>query len=439
MFSRRAFVQLAGASATAIGLPAHSKSPVSARRAEAAALIRFAEQTHPRGLEARADKGWRSLAASLEAGAASGSVAQFIVRAFALLSWFQDGHTTLWAGQLTAGPFGLQLPISVGAFHDGMRVIAAAPDLADLLGATVTDVAEVKTEDVIRRFAAIWPKNNPAWAHHDSPLLFSTPGLLHGLRILRGPGDASISLGTSAGRRSIAPGKAFERRALARPQSRVELWRAGASSGNFIRRLPERSALYVSIDDISQPVGAFLPFVQQLFGAMEEPAWSKLIIDLRRNGGGNNFLIEPIRKHIERSRFNRPGALYVLTSPVTFSAAQNFVNRLERETFAIFAGEPTGGAPNHYGDAKTFPGTILHGGVSTVPWFDSYPMDRRQWVMPDLLIPRTFADWAAGRDPALDAVLADESAGPANDIVRDRIFYWNRKSQAAPWKPFWMA
>ena len=90
-------------------------------------------------------------------------------------------------------------------------------------------------------------------------------------------------------------------------------------------------------------------------------------------------------------------------------------------------------------DAKPFQGAFLRGRVSSVPWFDSYPMDKRQWVMPDLLIPRTFADWAAGRDKVLDAVLADGTDGPADDAARERIFYWARESQSASWEPFWIA
>jgi hypothetical protein len=339
---------------------------------------------------------------------------------------------------VNSGPFGLDMPVRVGVFYDGLHVVEATPQHTDLLGARVIGVGGVPVEQVVRRLAAIWPANNAAWAHHDAALLFSTPGLLHGLGFIAGSDAAAVPVTFSTGPQSIRPGKAFERKRFVKQQAPIDSWRAEAKTNNFIRRLAKQSALCVSLDDIGQPIEALLPFIEQLFAAMEEPAWSRLIIDLRRNGGGNNFLIEPIRKHIERSRFNRPGGLYVLTSPVTFSAAQNFVNRLERETFAIFAGEPTGGAPNHYGDAKPFPGTILHGGVSTLPWFDSYPMDKRQWVMPDMLISRTFAEWAAGRDMVLDAVLDDQAGGAPNDLNGDRTFYFRRKSQAAAWNPFWM-
>ena len=163
------------------------------------------------------------------------------------------------------------------------------------------------------------------------------------------------------------------------------------------------------------------------------------MIDLRRNGGGNNFLGEGLRKFFERSRFNRPGGLYVLIGPQTFSAAQNLANRLERETYAVFVGEPTGGEPNHYGDAAIHRGDGYVAAVSTIPWFDSYPMDKRRWIMPDLLVPAVFEDWRAGRDPALDAALAHRTEAKANDLSEGRTFVYGRASQKAEWKPFWIA
>ena len=389
---------------------------------------------HPRGMEAKADLQWLRLANRL-IGSAGAPIAEYVVRAFELLAWFKDGHTTLWAGMLNSGPFALDMPVRVGSFYDGLYITEASPGLGELLGARLTAVAGVPVNELVRRFAAIWPANNLAWPHHDAGLLFTTPGLLHGLQIVRGADERPITLEAVSGSgrplvRQLVPAKTVQRGKLTRTQWPREHWAAEAGSSNYIRRLPDERALYVSLEDLGQPEDQFLLFAGHVFAAMEEPAWSKLILDLRRNPGGNNFLGEPLRKYIERSRFNRPGGLYVLTSPVTFSAAQNLANRLERETFATFAGEPTGGAPNHYGDAKPFPQPqVLHGGVSSLPWFDSYPMDKRPWIMPDMLIPSAFADWTGGRDQALNAVLTDHRNQAADDTSNDRTFYFSRKSR----------
>jgi hypothetical protein len=129
----------------------------------------------------------------------------------------------------------------------------------------------------------------------------------------------------------------------------------------------------------------------------------------------------------------------VLTSPFTFSAAQNPVSRLERDSFALFVGEPTGGAPNHYGDAQ--PITSAVGGftsiVSTLPWFDSYPQDQREWILPDMPAPVTFADWRDGADRALAVAMEHVTQDEPDELLRSRIFYYNRDSQKAGWAPFW--
>ena len=79
------------------------------------------------------------------------------------------------------------------------------------------------------------------------------------------------------------------------------------------------------------------------------------MIDLRRNGGGNNYLVQPLIHAVLKSSLDAPGRLFVITDRGTFSAAQNCATRLERETWALFVGEPTGGRPNHFGDAEAFP------------------------------------------------------------------------------------
>jgi hypothetical protein len=443
VYDRRTFGLLASASALLPAI-ARAQGGVSARAAEAAALVDFAERTHPRGLEAKADPAWQGLAARLAQSAGRAPVADYIVRACALLAWFKDGHTTVHAARLDAGPFGLDMPLRAAPFYDGLYVVEAAPGLADLLGARVTRVGATPTEELIRRFAAVWAANNPAWVHHDAGLLLATPGFLHGLGVVSGPDSAAVAIeaapeGRAPVRRQLSPGKPLARDKIKRTPLATAAWAAEAGSTNFVRRIPERQTLYVSLDDVDQPVERFMAFTRDIVAAMNEPRWSKLVVDLRRNPGGNNFLAEPLRKEIERSRFNRPGGLYVLIGPVTFSAAQNLTNRLERETFAVFAGEPSGGAPNHYGDARPFEGGgVLRAAVSTIPWFDSYPMDKRPWVMPDLLIPRTFADWAGGRDPVLDAVLAEPPAPAAGAASPDRTFFFARKSQSAQWRPFWL-
>jgi hypothetical protein len=102
---------------------------------------------------------------------------------------------------------------------------------------------------------------------------------------------------------------------------------------------------------------------------------------------------------------DRKGKLFCIICRQTFSAAMNCVNHLEQRTKVIFVGEPTAGAPNHFGDAKPIrlPNSGLTGGVSTRYWQDSRPREIRPWIRPDVAV--SSQDFLTGHDPVLQAVL----------------------------------
>ena len=449
MLDRRQFLAASSALAAAPSVAAAAPAQRVSRRGEARALRDFAEQTHPRGREAAASKAWMATWSRLETEADRLSDGQYFVRLRRALGWFEDGHSTVlpfnFVGgvppALKSGPFGLELPVRIRIFHDGAFVTAAGGPARPLLGRRLDRIGEMSTVDLMRAHAQGWP-GNKAWSHRWAGENLASPAQLVGFGAVGSAGQpvAFVSGGDSLALPPAAAG-AVKLAGIERGPSLTGGWAREAGGGNYVRPLPDRQALYISIDDMADVEGkTFEQLTRDALAAMESSGLGRIVIDLRRNGGGNNFWGEPLRKALAASRFNRPGGLYVLTGPVTFSAAQNLANRLERETFATFVGEPSGGAPNHYGDAKIWQGkaTGITAMVSTIPWFDSYPQDERPWILPDLPVPQLFADWQAGRDRALDVALAHGAAGEADFLSRDRVFFYNRASQKAGWTPFWI-
>lgn len=450
MWTRRAVSGLmAAGAASAAARPVRASG--GGRSAEIAALRRFAETTHPEGLRASLDPDWRSRWDRLAATADTLSDGAYITSARRGLAWFKDGHTTVLPFEylggppagFKAGPFGLYLPFRVRAFHDGAFVVGARDEAAPLLGARLTRLAGASVEQIIQAHAAAWPSENPAWPHNWASLAFNTAGALQGLELIKdptapilveavAPDGRQLSIRTSA-----RPGADKDRTPLTPPRSAQETFAAEAKSGNYVRRLPEHAALYVSFDDLGDEAG-ITALTRAVVEAIPATGVERLVLDLRRNGGGDNYLSEPLRHELARSRLNRPGGLYVMTSPQTFSAAQNLCNRLERETFALFVGDPTGSAPNLHGDALPFtgPATGMLAQVSVKRWYDGGPDDKRRWIFPDVPVPSTFADWIKRRDPALDAALSHQ-ADPS-DSFEKRTTYFRRASQAQAWTPFWM-
>ena len=179
--------------------------------------------------------------------------------------------------------------------------------------------------------------------------------------------------------------------------------------------------LYFQYNQVgSAPEGESLAdFFGRLLAALEEPGVGRLVIDVRQNPGGASHLSRPLIEGLRGSeKLDPPGRLFVLLGPGTGSAAVQFVFALEKCTHAIFAGEPSGQGPIFYSDPLTY--VLPHTGIalrlSTTHWVMSFEGDGRDALEPDLPAPLTLDDLRAGRDPALEAVLAFDP-GEASEVI----------------------
>jgi len=147
--------------------------------------------------------------------------------------------------------------------------------------------------------------------------------------------------------------------------------------------------------------------MRRAIAAADSAGADRFILDLRLNGGGNGDYNPLIFLPLIKSRYDTAGQLYVITGRHTFSAAQMLVTEMEKYTTAIFVGEPTSSHGNHFGDSYriVLPNSRVTVRVSTLwhQYLDS--RDKRVMVEPQISAPLAFADYAAGRDPALDAAL----------------------------------
>lgn len=150
-------------------------------------------------------------------------------------------------------------------------------------------------------------------------------------------------------------------------------------------------------------------FAERLVAYVAEHRIERLILDLRANRGGNQGLALPFLHALIDSPVDETGRLFALVGRATFSAAMTFSLDLEKHTRVLFVGEPTGSKPNHYGDSRKIllPETHLTVRASTLFW-QSHPRDHRPWIAPHFAVPLTAEDYAANRDPVVEAVLALE-------------------------------
>jgi hypothetical protein len=191
--------------------------------------------------------------------------------------------------------------------------------------------------------------------------------------------------------------------------SELPLWLEHLDKQFWFAELPERSALYINdrviLDEKDSQL--LVAFFQEMFKKIEQGRYKTIVLDIRLNGGGDNTLLEPLKASFRSMPgFQTKGRFFVITGRLTQSAAQNFTTFLERNTKAIFVGEPTGESPNHYGDPDPIelPSSGISINLSRKRWNDSVPGDHRSWTQPGIPVPLTLDDFRKGRDPALEAI-----------------------------------
>lgn len=358
-------------------------------------------------------------AAQLERDLPSLSDAQVVVRITQLLALVGDGHTALLPPVPTQFPYtqGMPLPelklpalpIRFYLFPEGMRVVAATPDHAGLLGARVVAVNGVPVTEALARLTTTISRENPMWVKHLLPDRLQVPAILQALGLSPSADHATFTL-AQGGREATLTLAALTPEA--RPRWREVMAPPLPSQRErpyAVEWLPAAEAVVVRYNlcrkDAEAP-GAFWPRVVR---EAEARKVKRFVVDLSVNSGGNHVHNKPMLAALRGSAWvNQPGRLFVITGRATFSAGMNAAADLARETRATFVGEPTGSAPNFAGEASPveLPFTGLRAFVSSRYFQGADPTDRSLWIAPALLVDPSYEAWRAGKDQALEAILA---------------------------------
>jgi hypothetical protein len=348
---------------------------------------------------------------------------QIFVRLLQIMAMVQDGHTGLDLRPVPPPDRKDHIPIRFERYADGIYVRAAAPDYAAAVGGKVIQVGSADWQEAIKRLDSIEshdPGNDGEQLAWSAKTDLNDPRILHGLG-LSSSSDSADFLIEKNGKRQAFTMKASVPLGQwyldsvptgwvdARPTSEpVPLSRQHEDEAFWFVSLPKQHTIYFQFNLVFN-LGAetLSDFTKRLSTALESPDVQRLVIDLRNNTGGDNTLLRPLLTALIRSKVNHRGGIYVIIGPTTFSACQNFVDRLENYADVIFVGSPTGENVDFYGDpvSITLPNSHLEAAVSALWWQDEDPRDKRVATDPDLAVSDAFADYVAGRDPALELAL----------------------------------
>ena len=352
--------------------------------------------------------------ADLKASVPSLQDHEIIVGLRRLTAMAGDGHTRLRLrrdGRYVEHRY----PLDLYDYSDGLYVQAAAPELAGTVGCKVISIGNTSTQEAYDAIAQICSADNPMGIKAWVPRYFVIPEVLHALGLIADMENTTLTLEKPSGEQftidltPISRGPLNETvTARAEAEAPVPLYLSHGDEMYWFEYLEDEKLVYFQYNSVRNKADdPIWMFAKRLFEFIESNPVEYLVIDMRRNGGGNNFLNVPIVQGlIKCEKVNKKGHLFVIASRHTFSAAMNCAADIEYHTNAMFVGEPTGSSPNFIGETTvvTLPWSGLQVSCSSLYWQRSHAFDYRTWIAPDLVAELSSEDYRTNHDPAMEAI-----------------------------------
>jgi hypothetical protein len=326
---------------------------------------------------------------------------EIVVRITQITSKIGDGHTRVLL------PSGFQrYPLLFNWFGDSLYVIATIAKYNSALGTRLSKIGGMSLEEIMKRLKTVMIQDQNKWFEMNvSAGLISIPEILFSLGIVPDHDNAEfifLDADDKEIRLNIATAPAGNFQWIPASKSQP-LFRQNLNDPFWFTYVEEINAVYVSFkkyDELARNAN-------KLFDFIDEKKASRLIVDLRLNGGGDFFkgrrqLLSRIK---ENNIINQKGNLFVIVGRRTFSAAMVNTIDFKKETNAIIIGEPLGDKPNGYSenDEMKLPNSGLVVSYSTryykfldedIPVFE-----------PDIRIDPDWISYKEGRDPVLERII----------------------------------
>lgn len=325
---------------------------------------------------------------------------------------FMQGHSPTASPTLPEMEFG-QYPLRFGIDALGIWVESVARGNERLLGARLVAIDGRSADEVIERVHPTIRADNEMQVKHHLPMHLVLPELLHARGVVGRVDGAAFEFERRDGSvetvvlSPVADGTLVDW-VMAEPMGGVPepLVRRHNDENFWLSYLPARHVVYLQFNTVYDTERETIRQLgERLSGVLRRAPEAALVIDLRRNRGGDQSLALPLLHAVIGSNQNRAGHLFTIIGRTTFSAAMTFALQLEKHTQTLFVGEPTGSKPNHYGDSRKFvlPNSGVTLRISTLYW-QADPRDTRPWIEPHLDAPPSREAQLAGIDPALEAI-----------------------------------
>jgi hypothetical protein len=337
---------------------------------------------------------------------------EIVTRMMQIVASVGDAHTTLSLnGSLVRFH---TYPIKTYWLTDGLYVTSVSSVYPQALGKRITNIGLMDSTQANTQVASVISHENDAWVKAQAPSQFSSPEVLHALRIMPALQSGAFLVQSANGQASTVNINAIFSNenvvwiSLPDPaQTPTPLYRQHPELNYWFDYVDAARTLYLQYNVCAnRPELPFNQFLQQMQQFVSTHQVNKIVIDLRNNTGGDSSILQPLINALATDpNFNRSDRLFVIIGRLTISSGLLNAIDLRQRTQATFVGEATGGKPNHFGEVGSFRLSNSRLLVTYAKrFFNTMPGDALS-LFPDTTIELSSADYFSGRDPVLENIL----------------------------------
>ena len=339
------------------------------------------------------------------------SEGQFYYSLRRLLSLVGDAHTSLVFTDsnyrhLTA------LPFAVMYFEDGWHLMMLEEQNQQYLGYRLLAIDGTPIDEVYAKAKTIMSYENESWARQQ---FSNTINFLDALKYLGIVGEDADSITLTIQKGEGSPEETLplkgmnEEEIFAATILQVERRETPATAARGYYRTLDLGdgAFFLQYNTCQEAEDLpMAEFVELTSDALCAGQYTKVILDLRYNTGGDSRIFEPMIEKLGELKEQQGFQVYVLIGRNTFSSA--IINSIQAQEAldAVLVGEQTGGSVNGYGELQSFQlkNTPVQVYYST-KYFELIPGYEKDSLYPDQPVAQTYEDYVAGVDPEVQAIL----------------------------------
>ena len=339
------------------------------------------------------------------------SEGQFYYSLRRLLSLVGDAHTSLGFTDsnyrhLTA------LPFAVMYFEDGWHLMMLEEQNQQYLGYRLLAIDGTPIDEVYAKAKTIMSYENESWARQQ---FSNTINFLDALKYLGIVGEDADSITLTIQKGEGSPEETLplkgmnEEEIFAATILQVERRETPATAARGYYRTLDLGdgAFFLQYNTCQEAEDLpMAEFVELTSDALCAGQYTKVILDLRYNTGGDSRIFEPMIEKLGELKEQQGFQVYVLIGRNTFSSAIIKSIQAQEALDAVLVGEQTGGSVNGYGELQSFQlkNTPVQVYYST-KYFELIPGYEKDSLYPDQPVAQTYEDYVAGVDPEVQAIL----------------------------------